>query len=133
MTTPTPGPWLYRPNPKTDDWGRVRAALPDIGDGAGWTVAYAHAGRPVSEAELQECRERGIDPFEDNGRLIAAAQDLLEQGERFLLATETVLDWMNESQLLAEHEAANPVSFRRLSAAMIAFREAIAKAKGGSD
>ena len=68
----TPGPWQYRPN-EYDDWGFVRA-LPLPGENIGHIVAVAKDTSVPFEA-YAEYRERKVDPFEANARLIAAAPD----------------------------------------------------------
>jgi hypothetical protein len=61
----TLGWWLYRPD-EFDDWGFIRA------DVRGPLVACARAGRG-SAIEDDEHRRAGTDPYEPNGRFIAAA------------------------------------------------------------
>lgn len=65
----TKGPWLYRPN-RYDDWGYVR-------DSDGHVVARA-ANPHVSMQEYADHRAAKTDPYEANGRLIAAAPELAE-------------------------------------------------------
>ncbi len=63
-----PGPWEYRPHPH-DDWGFVRASNDQL-------VAVARHGL-THEPDYDAHRAAGTDPYEDNGRLIAATLDLL--------------------------------------------------------
>lgn len=71
----TPGPWEYRPR-EHDDWGEVRGAAD--ANGVRWLVARATAGGPTDDASRARHRESRTDPYEVNGRLIAAAPDLYE-------------------------------------------------------
>ena len=71
----TPGPWSYRPA-KYDDWGFVRAE-PPTGETLGHLVAVAKDST-VRFEDYDAHRANGTDPFEANGRLIAAAPDMLE-------------------------------------------------------
>ena len=67
--THTPGPYSYRPH-SYDDWGVVR-------DSNGLLVCLARGGRNLTHKEIDEYRSNGTDPYEDNGRLFAAAPDML--------------------------------------------------------
>jgi len=74
-TEHTPGPWSYRPA-KHDDWGFVRTQ-PLPGEVIGHLVAVAKdSSIPFEFHEIH--RENGNDPFEANGRVIAAAPEMLE-------------------------------------------------------
>ncbi|MDB6134210.1 MAG: hypothetical protein JWM59_2453 [Verrucomicrobiales bacterium] len=108
-TQHTPGPWSYRPH-SLDDWGVVR-------DKAGNIVACARAGRLVPHLEMDRCRQDKTDPFCGNGRLIAAAPELLEE--------------MREILALAEERDWNPEGFQDLVASRA--RAAIAKAEGRAE
>lgn len=77
----TKGPWFYRPNPH-DDWGYVR-------DRDGHVVARA-ANPHVSMQEYADHRAAKTDPYEANGRLIAAAPELVEALEMMLRAWEEI-------------------------------------------
>jgi hypothetical protein len=68
MTAHAPGPWEYRTLPH-DDWGTVRASNGPI-------VALARGGT-WDEIDADAHRAAGTDPYEANGRLIAAAPALL--------------------------------------------------------
>jgi hypothetical protein len=68
----TPGPWTYRPLTH-DDWGTVRSLTNSA------IVAVARAGGlGIDEEELDRHRRQKTDPYEANGRLIAAAPEMLD-------------------------------------------------------
>lgn len=72
----TPGPWAYRPD-KYDDWGTVKG-------GDGFVICQARDYRFSDDDHLSECRRNGVDPWEANARLIAAAPDMLEALKEFV-------------------------------------------------
>ena len=76
----TPGPYSYRPH-SYDDWGVVR-------DSNGLLVCLARGGRNLTQKEIDEYRSNGTDPYEDNGRLFAAAPDMLAALLAFERATQ---------------------------------------------
>ena len=97
--THTPGPYSYRPH-SYDDWGAVR-------DSNGLLVCLARGGRNLTQKEIDEYRSNGTDPYEDNGRLFAAAPDMLAAMLSFERATQlnnvcnddpsASLEWMDAS------------------------------------
>ena len=111
----TPGPWAYRPQ-KYDDWGYVRGAQRD--DGFYPFICQAKDSR-ATEADENEARKNGTDPWEANARLIAAAPDLLEALEA-MLAHSGVADAGADMKDAEDHAAESKA------------RAAIAKAKGGA-
>lgn len=132
----TPGPWLVRPR-EHDDWGWIRAE-----DGS--LVAIGRAGTFAGDYDeheryLRDCRAKGIDPYEHNAALIAAARnalpallasaaaaqamrEALEKAERALVtATRAALaDSDFDAQEIADMVNANPT--------IVAVRAAIEKA-----
>lgn len=77
----TPGPWHYRPI-KYDDWGYVRG--PVASDGSQDFICQAKDVRVSEKEEEEEARWNGTDPWEWNGRLIAAAPDMAEAMQEFI-------------------------------------------------
>jgi len=76
----TPGPWVYRPH-DFDDWGIVRVTA----DESRYGFVICQARNPeVTGEQLGAYRESGVDPYEANARLIAAAPALLEALEELL-------------------------------------------------
>lgn len=110
----TPGPWIYRAN-EYDDWGMVRAAP----DAKGRMFVICQARNPsVGYDDLDKYRVSRTDPYEANGRLIAAAPELLAALKD---AIEELWD--------RDHSHMDRISFERENASWFA---AITKAEAGS-
>ena len=107
----TPGPWVYRPE-EFDDWGVVRGS--DVGDGWATYICQAKDQR-VDEAGENEARRNGIDPWESNAHLIAAAPELYE-------ALDDVVKMLDDNEV--------PISYEYYCTALEPARAALAKARG---